>query len=81
MATGALKVLAQRGLKVPADVAITTVDNDYYAQNSTPPLTTIDQPTVEQGAMIAEVLVRLITGAPVERVTIIPTELVERESV
>ena len=81
MASGALAVLRERGLEVPKDVGITTIDNDYYAQNSTPPLTTIDQPSSVQGEMIAKILVRLIDGQEVEKLTIIPTELIERESV
>lgn len=81
MAAGALGVLGKHGLAVPQDVAITTMDNDYYAKNSTPPLTTIDQPAGTQGAKIAEVLVQLINGEHVEKLTLIPTELIERESV
>jgi LacI family transcriptional regulator len=81
IASGALGVLKDHGLSVPRDVAIATIDNDYYAQNSTPPLTTIEQPTTEQGGKIAETLVRLIAGEDVDRLTIMPTRLIERESV
>jgi LacI family transcriptional regulator len=81
MASGALGALRERGLTVPKDVGITTIDNDYYAQNSTPPLTTIDQPSSVQGEMIAKILVRLIDGQEVQKLTIIPTELIERDSV
>jgi DNA-binding LacI/PurR family transcriptional regulator len=81
IASGALGVLKDHGLSVPRDVAIATIDNDYYAQNSTPPLTTIEQPTTEQGGKIAETLVRLIAGEEVDRLTIMPTRLIERESV
>lgn len=80
MASGALGVLRAHGLRVPEDVAITTVDNDYFATTSVPPLTTIEQPTTEQGARIAEVLVKLIEGEPVPLVTVMPTRLVVRES-
>ncbi|PRY66946.1 LacI family transcriptional regulator [Glaciihabitans tibetensis] len=81
MASGALGALRSHGLSVPADVAITSMDNDYFAKNATPPLTTIDQPAGVQGTKIAEVLVRLINGEEVEKLTLIPTELVERDSV
>jgi DNA-binding LacI/PurR family transcriptional regulator len=33
------------------------------------------------GSRMAEILVRLISGGTAERLTIMPTELVERESV
>ena len=81
MASGALGVLKERGIAVPGDMSIVTMDNDYYAKNATPPLTTIDQPMGTQGEKIAEVLVRLIEGETVEKLTMIPTELIERESV
>lgn len=81
MASGALTALREHGLSVPKDVSMITIDNDYYAQNSTPPLTTIEQPTTTHGAAIAETLVRLIEGHEVERLTIIPTSLIERNSV
>jgi DNA-binding LacI/PurR family transcriptional regulator len=81
MASGALGVLAKNGIRVPEDVSMITMDNDYFAKNSTPPLTTIDQPATVQGTTIAEVLVRLMNGETVEKLTIIPTELIERDSV
>lgn len=81
MASGALGVLREHGLSVPGDVGITTIDNDYYAKNATPPLTTVDQPSMQQGAKMAEVLVRMIDGEDVDTVTIMPTHLIERDSV
>jgi LacI family transcriptional regulator len=81
MASGALGVLREHGLSVPGDVGITTIDDDYYAKNATPPLTTVDQPSMRQGATMAEVLVRMIAGEPVDTLTIMPTHLIERASV
>ncbi|MBX3091683.1 MAG: LacI family DNA-binding transcriptional regulator [Cryobacterium sp.] len=81
MASGALAVLREHGIDVPGHVGITTIDNDYYAKNATPPLTTVDQPSVRQGATMAEVLVRIIRGEHVDMLTIMPTELIERSSV
>ena len=81
MASGALGVLREHGLSVPGDLGITTIDNDYYAKNANPPLTTVDQPSTQQGARMAEVLVRLINGEHVEKLTIMPTHLIERSSV
>ncbi len=81
MASGALGVLRDHGLSVPADVGVTTIDNDYYAKNATPPLTTVDQPSMQQGAKMAEVLVRIIDGEAVDPLTIMPTHLIERASV
>lgn len=81
IATGAMEVLRERGILIPADIAITTVDNDHFAQGANPPLTTIEQPVTTLGATIAAQLVRLIAGDDVEHLTLMPTTLIERESV
>ena len=54
---------------------------NLHSTTSTPPLTTMAQPSVALGSRMAEILVRLITGGTAERLTIMPTVLVERESV
>jgi LacI family transcriptional regulator len=81
MASGALGVLREHGLSVPNDVAVVGFDNDYFSTTSTPPLTTVAQPSVALGSRMAEILVRLINGGTAERLTIMPTTLVERDSV
>ena len=81
MAYGAIGMLREHGISVPRDVAIVGFDNDYFSTTSTPPLTTVAQPSVALGSRMAEILVRLISGGTAERLTIMPTMLVERESV
>jgi DNA-binding LacI/PurR family transcriptional regulator len=81
IATGAMDVLRERGIAVPGDVAITTIDNDHFAQSAHPPLTTIEQLTLTHGATLAETLVRLIAGEDVAHRRVMPTTLIERESV
>ncbi|MGV3712184.1 LacI family DNA-binding transcriptional regulator [Pseudolysinimonas sp.] len=80
MADGALSVLRDRGLEVPRDVGVVTFDDDYFAQRATPPLTTVDQEEGEVGRTMAELLLRLIDGEEVPRVTMMPTALVRRAS-
>ncbi len=80
MASGALAVLRERGLRVPEDVALVGFDNDYFSASSIPAITTVEQPPIEQGSTMAELLVRLIDGQPVERMTLLPTRLVVRDS-
>jgi DNA-binding LacI/PurR family transcriptional regulator len=80
MAAGALSALRERGLSVPGDVAVAGFDGDYFGETSDPPLTTVMQPSTALGQAMAEMLVRLIAGEPVERVTMMPTELVVRAS-
>ncbi len=80
MASGALSVLRERGVTVPHDVGIITVDDDYFASSAKPPLTTVAQPTTEVGEKMAEVLLDLMSGKDVPRVTELPTRIVERSS-
>jgi DNA-binding LacI/PurR family transcriptional regulator len=80
MASGALSVLREHGIKVPRDVGIITVDDDYFALSAKPPLTTVAQPTTEVGEKMAEVLLDLMAGKDVPRVTELPTRIVERAS-
>ena len=76
MAAGALGVLRDAGLTVPDDVAITSIDNDYFAENASPRLTTVEQPSVEVGRTMARLIVDRIEGRDVAQVTILPTRLV-----
>jgi len=76
MAAGAISTFKREGLRVPDDIAVTTIDNDFFARNSDLPLTTVDQHTGMKGAVIAETLIRLINGETVERITYVPTELI-----
>jgi DNA-binding LacI/PurR family transcriptional regulator len=80
MASGALAALREHGVEVPRDLGLVTVDDDYFATTSVPALTTIRQPTLELGRTVADVLIDLVEGRPVERVTILPTSVVGRGS-
>ena len=80
MADGALSVLRARGLQVPRDVGVVTFDDDYFAQRATPPLTTVDQEEGEVGRTMAELLMSLIEGDDVPRITMMPTSLIRRGS-
>jgi DNA-binding LacI/PurR family transcriptional regulator len=81
IAFGALGVLHERGIPVPGRISITTIDNDQYAQTSSPALTTIEQPTTDHGSTMAATLLRLIEGEEIEHLTLMPTTLIERASV
>ncbi|WP_395246029.1 LacI family DNA-binding transcriptional regulator [Agromyces sp. MMS24-K17] len=80
MAMGAISALAEAGRAVPDDVAVVGYDDDRYAATAVPALTTVRQPSTEMGAEMARKLVRLIDGQDVESSTILPTELVVRQS-
>ncbi len=80
MARGALMTLSDRGRRVPADIAVVGFDNSPLAEAGSIGLTSVDQPSIAMGARMAEVLLQLLAGEQPEQSTILPTELVVRES-
>ncbi len=80
MASGALPELERAGLRVPDDVAVVSFDDSPVATRVTPALTTVRQPSHEQGERMAAVLLDLLAGRETPHATILPTELVVRES-
>ncbi len=80
MAIGAMRVFAQRGLRVPQDISIIGFDDIEYAQYTHPPLTTIRQPLYRMGYMAGAHICNTIDGTAKQlRVTLMP-ELIVRES-
>ncbi|WKE65198.1 LacI family DNA-binding transcriptional regulator [Gallaecimonas kandeliae] len=79
IALGAMHALADKGLKVPAEVAVAGFDDIQMAAFASPPLTTVRQNTKKAGEMLVQSLVRLIHNLPVESAKI-PAEPVIRRS-
>lgn len=81
MAVGVLEVLAERGIRVPEDIAIVGFDDSPAARLARVPLTTMAQPSEEQGWRMADKLIRVLSGdTEVARSTILDTKLVLRDS-
>ncbi|NQX11796.1 LacI family DNA-binding transcriptional regulator [Microbacteriaceae bacterium VKM Ac-2855] len=80
MAIGAYTAIYAAGLRIPEDIAVVGFDDDLFARSAVPALTTMHQSPPDLGARMAESLVALIAGHPVERVTLMPTTLVVRRS-
>ncbi|WP_020385817.1 LacI family DNA-binding transcriptional regulator [Kribbella catacumbae] len=80
MAIGALRVLAQGGRSVPADVAVVGFNDISSARHTAPPLTTINQPIHALGREMARMLLALMAGEQPSPL-ILPTRLVVRSSV
>jgi DNA-binding LacI/PurR family transcriptional regulator len=68
------------GLHVPQDVAVVGFDDSYMAPNMVPPLTTVRAPGLEVGREAARQLLRMIHNGESSPLTLIPTELVIRNS-
>jgi DNA-binding LacI/PurR family transcriptional regulator len=78
-AMSAMRALLEKGLEVPADVAIVGFDDIPIAALTTPPLTTIRQNCQAGARLLVEKLMRAIRKERNESV-VIPTELVVRAS-
>jgi LacI family transcriptional regulator len=82
VAIGALKAIAEAGLRVPQDIALVGAGNVRYSDVLSVPLTTVDQGTCQIGTLAAELLIgRIGAKRPMRAQKIlIPPKLVERES-
>ncbi len=80
MARGILVELARAGLRVPEDVAIVGYDDSPVATSVSPMLTTVRQPSLQQGEVMADVLLTLLGGGFPPHETLLDTQLVVRES-
>ncbi|MER5600312.1 LacI family DNA-binding transcriptional regulator [Streptomyces sp. NPDC002265] len=87
-AAGALRVLRERGRRVPEDVAVIGFDDMLpVAEQTDPPLTTIRQDIEEMGRLMARLLLRRLdrstagqAGADTPAAVVLPTTLVRRAS-
>lgn len=80
MARGALSELALAGLRVPDDVAVIGFDDSPVATSVNPQLTTMRQPSFSEGQHMAGTLLDVLAGKHPQHATILPTELVVRDS-
>jgi DNA-binding LacI/PurR family transcriptional regulator len=80
MALGAMRTLAEHGRRVPDDVAVVGFDDVREAQLTSPPLSTIRQPVNDLGRTMTRMLLARIGGEDVARRTVLPVELVRRQS-
>ncbi|WP_067516733.1 LacI family DNA-binding transcriptional regulator [Endozoicomonas ascidiicola] len=82
MAIGAISALQNKGLRVPEDISIVGYDNIELAAYTSPPLTTIDQPKWEMGALAAKTLIhRLENEKTISEIKTFKSTLVVRKSV
>jgi DNA-binding LacI/PurR family transcriptional regulator len=88
-ASGALRVLRERGRRVPEDVALIGFDDMLpVAEQTDPPLTTVRQDIEEMGRLMARLLLRGLDPSPAGASpagaapagVVLPTTLVRRAS-
>ncbi|MCU0511960.1 MAG: LacI family transcriptional regulator [Anaerolineae bacterium] len=79
-AIGAMLAVKEAGLRVPQDIAIVGFDDIRLARYLSPPLTTVRAPIEKAARLAVEQLVRLIETGSADPLTLLPTELIIRES-
>jgi DNA-binding LacI/PurR family transcriptional regulator len=80
MAAGAMRVLKERGRRIPSDVAVVGFEDSVVARQTEPPLTTVHQPVEEMGREMARLLLDRIRGDDHANSVILDTHLVRRAS-
>jgi sigma-B regulation protein RsbU (phosphoserine phosphatase) len=80
MALGALDSLAERGVSVPSEVAVTGFDDLDITSIAVPPLTTVRQPTEVLGRDGLRRLVSLMNGGEEPLMSELVAQVVERRS-
>jgi LacI family transcriptional regulator len=80
MAVGVLRLLADRGVRVPEQMSVIGCDDLPLSRLLVPSLTTVAVPFVETGSRAAAVLLDLIAGRDVPRRQLLPVTLVSRAS-
>lgn len=81
LALGAMRAARERGLVVGEDVSIAGFDDIVLAEYAQPPMTTVHLPAREIGAMLCQMLLKIIRGETLDsRQIILEPELVVRQS-
>lgn len=81
IAIGVLLALKQAGLSVPRDMSVVGFDDMPLTELFNPPLTAIRQPIEALGRRGFQLLFSLLKGEQPPRLTLLPVELIERQSV
>lgn len=79
IAIGAMRALAERGLRVPADIAVTGFDDIPAAASTRPPLTTVLQDTQRAGQLLVDAVRAQLAGHAAPG-AMLPTRLIVRQS-
>ena len=81
IATGALRAMLETGLTVPRDVGVFGFNNGPQSEYTFPPLSTMNVPTEHMGQQALISCIELIEGRVLNIKKVVPTNIVERQSV
>jgi DNA-binding LacI/PurR family transcriptional regulator len=79
-ALGVMRAIESSGRRIYDDVAVVGFDDIGDAGTAHPALTTVRQPTAQIGRTMAEVLLVRIAGRQPSRATVLPVELIHRDT-
>jgi LacI family transcriptional regulator len=81
-AIGALTALRRLGIEVPGDMSVVAFHDEWVAEHTWPPLTTVKMPYYEVGAQAVRSLVAQLAGKPSEDIVVRdpPPQLILRAS-
>lgn len=79
-ALGVMRAIEVSGRRIGEDVAVVGFDDIGEAERAQPALTTVRQPVPEMGRAMSERMVQRIAGEEPDRVTVLPVELIRRET-
>ncbi|MDQ3205518.1 MAG: LacI family DNA-binding transcriptional regulator [Pseudomonadota bacterium] len=79
IAIGAMRVLADHGLRIPQDVAVIGFDDIPTARFANPALSSVSQDTLRAGELLVDTLMKLVRDEPATSMTM-TTSLVARQS-
>lgn len=80
VAVGVLKCLNERGLRIPRNVAVASIDNLDISAYLIPSLTTVDIPKIEIGQQAVNLLLTPTHSIPASVSMIVRTQLIIRDS-
>jgi LacI family transcriptional regulator len=81
LALGAMRAAQEQGLAVGREISITGFDDIPMAEYANPPLTTVRQPAHQMGNLVAQMLLKALSGEPIaEKQVIFEPSLVIRQS-
>ncbi len=79
-AIGAMAALTDEGIDIPGEVSVVSFDDQPIASFLNPPLTTVRAPFGEAGRKAVDTLLKQINHQAVDKLTVIPSELIIRHS-
>lgn len=81
MAFGVLQGLLRSGIRVPQDISLISFDGCYRLPQTSPRLSSVTCEPMNMGAMLADQLIRIISGEEYHYVYRIPSYVLEGESI